>query len=326
MGIFENEDLFLIQYFFMEEEKMKKFFLALLIASLVIVALTLVACEQEEEPLVEPVDPNNPDGHLFVSTVHVPTCSEGGYTEHVCSDCGYVKHDSFTEKLSDHSYTIVEKVAPTCLDEGYTIHTCEFCDAYYTDSPVKAKGHAWDNWDENYIVADCNTMGVKRRDCRNCDAYELKDTDYKHDYAEGTVVTPPTCEDYGYTTYTCAQCGHVEEKNKVNPRHDFNEWEVVVASTCEADGQDKRTCKNCTYIEYRVSDQHNFVEEIVDPTCEGHGRVSEVCQDCGETRLISYSNPLGHKYGEWHDSESYDVFEQRECSECGKIEYRTKED
>ncbi len=78
-------------------------------------------------------------GHSYTEKVVKPTCTEQGYTEHTCSNCGDSYKDTYTA-AAGHSYT--EKVVkPTCTEKGYTSHTCSRCGNSYKDSEVAALGH-----------------------------------------------------------------------------------------------------------------------------------------------------------------------------------------
>ena len=61
-----------------------------------------------------------------------------------------------------------------------------------------------------------------------------------------TVVTDPTCEEAGYTTYTCA-CGSdvytADETAELG--HTWGEWEVVEEATEDEEGLEQRTCSVC---------------------------------------------------------------------------------
>lgn len=77
--------------------------------------------------------------HTYADTVTKPTCTEQGYTTHVCSACGKTYVDSYVPALG-HKY---EKtvVPPTCTEEGYTIYTCSVCGHTYVDDYVPKAGH-----------------------------------------------------------------------------------------------------------------------------------------------------------------------------------------
>ena len=64
-------------------------------------------------------------------------------------------------------------------------------------------------------------------------------TEHVHAYSE--VVTPPTCTEGGYTTYTCS-CGDTYVDNQTDPLgHDWGEWQTTVAATCTAVGTETRS-------------------------------------------------------------------------------------
>lgn len=90
---------------------------------------------------------------------------------------------SFAE---EHTCTFTDVVtAPTCDVAGYTTHTCA-CGNVVVDTEVDALGHVWGE------DGTC-TRG-------ECDASN-------HEHVYDAVVTNPTCEAAGYTTYTCNVAG-----------------------------------------------------------------------------------------------------------------------
>ena len=72
-----------------------------------------------------------------------------------------------------------------------------------------------------------------------------------HLHSFNSVVTPPTCTEQGYTTYTC-ECGesYVSDYVKVVD-HSYGVWIEYSAPTCNAEGKDVRTCEDCGYLQYR---------------------------------------------------------------------------
>ncbi len=309
------------------------------------------------------------ENHEYTQSVTAPTCSLGGYTVFTC-ECGYEYvgaqtpangHD-FGDWVSNydgthtrvcsvdprHIQTAVceysdEVVAPTCTARGYTLHTCE-CGHSYTDSFVKAKGHT-------YGALEYNGDGTHVAVCIN-DASHVQTFDCH--YLES--VTEPTCENDGYTTFTC-DCGHSYVGDLVDAYgHDFGVWSsngngthtricandenhietvacvytmVVVAPTCEDDGYTVYTCE-CGYTyngdivgalghnynqvisnydgTHTLVCEHNrkhtvtatceYSEEITEPTCENEGYTTFTC-DCGHSYVGNYTNALGHSFGEW---------------------------
>ena len=60
-----------------------------------------------------------------------PTCTEGGYTLHICTKCGYSYTDNETGPLGHDYHSSV--VLPTVEEGGYTVHSCSRCDSFYID-------------------------------------------------------------------------------------------------------------------------------------------------------------------------------------------------
>ena len=69
----------------------------------------------------------------FNAVVVDPTCTEGGYTEHTCADCGYSYQDTPTDP-NGHDwgewYTVTE---PSYTADGLERHDCKNCDDYETN-------------------------------------------------------------------------------------------------------------------------------------------------------------------------------------------------
>jgi hypothetical protein len=127
-------------------------------------------------------------GHSFGAwqTTKEPTCTETGEKQRSCSSCGKVEKETLPAK--GHSYESVV-TAPTCEDRGYTIHTCIVCGDSYVDSYTDPVDHVYEDGH-----------------CKWCDEPEGGDSECT-DHAYESVVTAPTCEAQGYTTYTCTKCG-----------------------------------------------------------------------------------------------------------------------
>ena len=80
---------------------------------------------------------------------------------------------------------------------------------------------------------------------------ELQFTVNEHDYV--AVVTPPSCTEKGYTTYTCRNCSHSYKGNEVDATgHTWGEWKVVKEATTTETGKKERVCERCDYKETAV--------------------------------------------------------------------------
>lgn len=60
-------------------------------------------------------------------------------------------------------------------------------------------------------------------------------------------VTPPTCTDFGYTTYTCHGCSYSFQTNYTLPQHVMSDWYVTKSPSVEAEGVRESACSGCDY-------------------------------------------------------------------------------
>lgn len=72
----------------------------------------------------------------------------------------------------EHSYE-TRIVPPTCADDGYTLHVCTKCGDYYKENFTSARGHFYNEWQEEH-AASCEQEGLMQRTCKNCGAAETK--------------------------------------------------------------------------------------------------------------------------------------------------------
>ena len=306
---------------------MKKIIYVLLITMLLMGALLMTACTPD----------NGEHVHTFTEEVVEPTCIDKGYTELTCSECGYVRRDSFTEPdPQKHIYEKVEEVASTCTAAGYLKEVCSVCgDEKVTDKAV-AK-HEMDAW---YIAVEstCTTKGTERRNCKNCDHYETKELALaEHAYGEwevsivadcnggedkricadcghtdtratapvhkfSTEEHKPDCFNYGYTTYTCDLCGHTEDRDYVDPNGHDDEPIKVVETSCTEQGYTVYKCKVCgeehTVMSELLPEGHAYDAVVTAPTCTEMGYTTYTCTVCEHSYVDGYTSPE-HDLGEW---------------------------
>lgn len=82
--------------------------------------------------------------------------------------------------------------------------------------------------------------------------------------------------------------------------------ENVVPATCTTDGSYDEVIK-CTECGEEMSRTHKilpatghkFVDTVVAPTCTAQGYTLHKCSVCGEETKDTYTDALGHEYGEW---------------------------
>jgi hypothetical protein len=84
----------------------------------------------------------------------------------------------------------------------------------------------------------------------------IPDAHVEHDWDNGVITTPATCEVYGERTYTCQVCGE-------------------------------------TYVERIPAFGHDWVfAEVVEPTYDAQGYTVYVCSRCGETKHDNFVPPI----------------------------------
>ena len=278
-------------------------------------------------------------GHNYIATVVAPTCTEGGYTTHVCEHCSRTYVDSRVDALGHsggvttctegpvctvcgvtygdplgHSY---EKVVtpPTCTEEGFTTNACVTCGDSYKDSVVAAKGHT--EVIDQAVAATCTESGLTEgKHCSACNEVLIAQTVVDalgHDYE--VVVTPPTCTEEGYTTHTC-HCGDSYVDNKVAATGHDHSTVVVTPPTCTEKGYTTHTC-HCgdSYVTDEVeATGHDYDDVVTPPTCIAEGYTTHTCH-CGDSYVDTYTSTVPH-------DNVYDSANKLwECSYCHAIEY-----
>ena len=162
----------------------------------------------------------------------------------------------------------------------------------------------------------CEKDGYTTYTCSTCgDSYIGNEVSaLKHSYKE--VVTQPTCEEGGYTTYTCSTCGDSYVGNEVSALgHSYKE--VVTQPTCEEGGYTTYTCSTCgdSYVENEVSSLgHDYNATATDPSCLNMGYTTYVCCTCEYTYISDYVDALGHT---WKEATTE---APKTCTTCGAVE------
>ena len=241
-------------------------------------------------------------GHDHTAVVTAPTCEAKGYTTYTCA-CG----DSYMADYVDavgHDYTGVVTTQPSCETEGVKTYTCANDASHTYTEKIPVTGHTpRAAVEENRVAATCVKSGSYEMVvyCQICDK-ELSRTQYTipatgHDHT--SVVTAPTCEAKGYTTYTCA-CGDSYMADYVDAIGHAYTGVVTTQPGCETEGVKTYTCANDashTYTEKIPATGHKLGRwnVIREPVCTVDGLERRDCTYCDyyETRTIE---ALGHEY------------------------------
>ena len=242
-------------------------------------------------------------GHTYESAVTPPTCTEMGYTTFTCH-CGDTYVADYVDATGHTFGEWVTTKEPTETENGEKRRDCVNCDAFETGH-IAALTHNHDDWETVILEAvapTCTETGLTEgRKCSGCgeiiqpqesvpalghtpgmQATCTEDqicTVCQAVLSEATghtytpVVTPPTCTEKGYTTFTC-HCGDSYITDCVDPiGHSWNKGLVTLQPTDQRDGEKTYTCTFCgktrteavkKHIKLEHADSHIKIEAAED--------------------------------------------------------------
>ena len=128
------------------------------------------------------------------------------------------------------------------------------------------------------------------------------------------VVTPPTCTEGGYTTYTCTTCPHTYTDNLTE-----------ASGHTPGDAPDCTHDQTCTVCGAVLSDRlgHDYTAAVTAPTCTGKGYTTNTCTRCGDSYTDGETSATGHTHGDWIvDSDPAPGVEgskHKACTVCGEV-------
>ena len=206
-----------------------------------------------------------PTGHTPVTDPAVAaTCtSEGKTAGSHCSVCNTVITPQTATPKTPHTEVTDAGFPATCTTSGKTAGShCSVCNTVTTKpTDIPPTGHT--PVADPEVPPTCTSTGkTAGAHCSVCGDVITPQTEIPakgHSYT--SVVTPPTAENAGYTTYTCTVCGDT-----------YND-------------------------DYTPALGHNYVAgTVVPPTCTDRGYTVYTCTDCGDSYNGDYTPALGHDY------------------------------
>lgn len=276
-------------------------------------------------------------GHDYSEEVTAPTCEERGYTTYTCKNCGSGFDANYVDATGHDMQKSAEKIEPTCEEKGKeAVYTCaNGCGKTEGGEEISAKGHADANSDyicdvceeelctehseviDKAVAPDCENTGLTEgKHCGICSKVLVKQEEIPatgHSYSG--VVTGPTCTEFGYTTYTCGNCGDSFVGDHVPANGHKDENEDYYCDTCETD--------LCT----------EHTEEIlpaVKANCTETGLTEgKKCSVCGRIFTEQEEVPAnGHDWGNWErikdPTTEEEGLKERSCKNgCGEKDSRT---
>lgn len=229
----------------------------------------------------------------FADTVVDPTCTEQGYTHHVCTvkGCTYAPVDDTYVAATDHTWVKTQTNPPSCTKQGTAFYKCSACGATRTEK-IAALGHDLSRCD---LVPDatCTQPGRAVGTCARCGVKIDEVIPAKgHDYSYATVRTEPTCTESGRYQGTCPVCG--KDYNDTIPAlgHDWGEWVTTIEPTYTTVGYRYHLCARCNTREGEDIPKlhtHTWDAGVVTqkPTATEPGVKTFTCTICGETKTES---------------------------------------
>ena len=248
-------------------------------------------------------------GHAWQGIViRDATCETDGKLLELCSRCGQMKQTATSK--GEHSYEVYT-VAATCTSPGYTVRECSVCGDRHIEDITSVLPH---NYESHVISATCENGGKTIHRCDGCGSSFV--TDYTealgHSWDKGTLVTNATCTGEGVMEYRCIRCGY--HRLDADPA----DGHIPGApATCT----DPQLCTRCGAVLEKALG-HDYKSEVTAPSCTEMGYTINTCTRCGDTTKTDYTEPAGHKPGDWivdkqptTDSEGS---KHKECTVCGE--------
>ena len=228
----------------------------------------------------------------FTDTVVAPTCTEQGYTHHVCTKkgCTYAPVDDTFVEATGHKWALTTTLPPTCTEKGTQFYKCSVCGATRTEK-IAALGHDLSRCDLR-PAATCTQPGRAVGTCARCGVQIDEVIPAKgHDYSYAETSVAPTCTEPGHYKGTCPTCG--KDYDDVVPAlgHDWGEWVTTIEPTVSTVGYRYHVCNRdgCGYREGEDIPKlhtHTWDAGVVTqkPTAAEPGVRTYTCTVCGQTR------------------------------------------
>lgn len=147
------------------------------------------------------------------------------------------------------------------------------------------------------VPPSCDQGGYTLHLCQDCSLQYSSDFLPPTGHTLTATVHEPTCEEEGYTHFSCP-CGYEYDGDLVPPkRHQLTERQIL--PTCLEGGYTQVHCRSCslTYQKDLVPPLgHRFSEEVIAPTCKERGYTLQRCSSCPFEQRVQYTDSLGHRY------------------------------
>lgn len=154
--------------------------------------------------------------------------------------------------------------------------------------------------DYKFIVSNvtCEQDGYTIYTCTVCSYSYTGDIVVSTGHNYKSRVIEPTCDEPGRTVYTCNNCGDYYSENETPAiGHDYVMTETL--PDCVNPGYYVHTCNNCGDVYKEPTDKpigHNFVPVVTLPTCSNDGYTTYTCPGCNDSYVTDEVPALGHSF------------------------------
>ena len=236
-------------------------------------------------------------------------------------------YKSETHTLGDFEH---DKDSETCTQDGTKTKSCTCGYSITETDPGTALGHDF-SIKEVTLQPGCATTGTELQTCSRCGQKRTVTLDAtNHNYVAGDPIAP-TCENKGYTVYTCTKCQDSYEADFVDALgHDYENGTVLesVDPWCETAGYTIKKCSRCEQTERTDFEAlgHDFRSWNIATaaTCLENGSRISTCARCQQTYAEPIIAPGHHEWSEWTGATEPDCthgsIATRECSVCHQKE------
>ena len=154
--------------------------------------------------------------HSYVETTYPSNCSENGYTQRLCTECGDELLFDFKPKGAHTGDVWRVAKEPSCQLAGSEEKICTTCNKVVDSRPIAKLGHVQGQWTVTKNPT-CKDTGTEKLFCSSCGIdLETKTLAVTTDHDFATTVTLPTTTSEGYTTYICKICDFSKKDDYVS--------------------------------------------------------------------------------------------------------------
>lgn len=255
-------------------------------------------------------------------TTRVPTCTQTGLKQKICTKCGAVVQTQ-TISAYGHDY-YVERQNATCTTDGWIRTKCARCNLVSNYTTLSALGHSLTSTWTTSNSPTCVTAGTEYQKCQRCKKNVTRSIDPLGHQLSWVTTTPATCTSRGTESQKCSRCGTVVSTRSIPMKKHTNPdgYVIEVPATCTSDGKKVLRCKDCnTILDTLVIPKygHDCYVQRQNATCTTDGWEETICTRCGCTVASTVRPALGHNPSDWV------ITTPATCASDGKMVLRCKD-